>query len=118
LIVGGADGCRTGWVICRRGPSGALDIGVVKTLAEACEGLSILAVDMPIGFVDHPRPPRACEVEARKLCRARQARSSRRRAAGPRLHDARRGQCAQQDNGRRINQQTFHLFPRCARSTR
>jgi len=38
----------------------------VKTLAEACEGLSVLAVDMPIGFVDTPRPPRACEVEARR----------------------------------------------------
>ena len=66
-MIGGADGCRTGWVICRRAPSGALDIRVVKTLAEACEGLAILAVDMPIGFVDLPRPPRACEVEARKL---------------------------------------------------
>ena len=67
MVVGGADGCRTGWVICRRDASGALDMRVVKTLAEACEGLSILAVDMPIGFVDHPRPPRACEAEARKL---------------------------------------------------
>jgi len=66
VIVGGADGCRTGWVVCRRGTDGALDMRVVKTLAEACEGLSILAVDMPIGFVDVPRPPRACEVEARR----------------------------------------------------
>ena len=66
MIVAGADGCRTGWVICRRDTDGTLDIRVVKTLAEACEGLSILAVDMPIGFVDVPRPPRACEVEARR----------------------------------------------------
>ena len=51
MIVAGADGCRTGWVVCRRDADGALDIRVVKTLAEACEGLSILAVDMPIGFV-------------------------------------------------------------------
>ena len=45
---------------------GSLDIRVVKTLAQACEGLSVLAVDMPIGLVDTPRPPRACEVEARR----------------------------------------------------
>jgi predicted RNase H-like nuclease len=67
LIVGGADGCRTGWVVCRRDTDGSLDIGVVKTLAEACEGLSILAVDMPIGLTDTPRPGRACEGEARAL---------------------------------------------------
>ena len=67
MIVAGADGCRTGWVICRRDASGALAVSIVKTLAVACEGLSVLAVDMPIGFVDRPRPPRSCEVEARRL---------------------------------------------------
>jgi len=49
LIVGGADGCRTGWVVCRPDTDGTLDIRVVKTFAEACEDLSVLAVDMPIG---------------------------------------------------------------------
>jgi predicted RNase H-like nuclease len=29
LIVAGADGCRTGWVICRRESDGTLDIRVV-----------------------------------------------------------------------------------------
>lgn len=67
MIVGGADGCRTGWVICRRTPDGVLDIRVVETLAEACEGLSVLAVDMPIGLADTPRPGRSCEREARAL---------------------------------------------------
>ena len=66
MIVAGADGCRTGWVICRRDASGTLDVTVTKTLEGACEGLSVLAIDMPIGFVDRPRPPRACEGEARK----------------------------------------------------
>ena len=66
MIVAGADGCRTGWVVCRRDASGVLEVTVAKTLAEACEGLSILAIDMPIGFVDMPRPPRACESEARR----------------------------------------------------
>jgi len=68
LIVAGADGCRTGWVICRRDTDGTLDISVVKALAEACEGLSILAVDMPFGLLDAPRPGgRPCEQEARAL---------------------------------------------------
>ena len=68
MIVGGADGCRTGWVVCRRDTTdGSLDIRVVKTLADACESLSILAVDMPVGLLDSPRPGRACESEARTL---------------------------------------------------
>ena len=67
MVVAGADGCRTGWVVCRRDGDGTLDTRVVKTLAEACEGLAILAVDMPIGLVDTPRPGRACEREARAL---------------------------------------------------
>ena len=67
MIVAGVDGCRTGWVICRRAACGALDVSVIehRTLAVACEGLSILAIDMPIGFVERPKPPRACEGEAR-----------------------------------------------------
>ncbi|UYN93311.1 MAG: DUF429 domain-containing protein [Enhydrobacter sp.] len=68
MIVAGADGCRTGWVVCRRDTDGTLDIRVVKALADACEGLSILAVDMPVGFLDiQTRGGRQCEREARKL---------------------------------------------------
>jgi len=113
VVVGGADGCRTGWVVCRRDVDGALDIRVVKTLAEACEGLSILAVDMPIGFVDVPRPPRACEAEARKLlpgkassvfptpCRSVLACTTHAEA-----------NATSKALGIGINQQTFHLFPK------
>lgn len=113
MVVGGADGCRTGWVVCRRDVDGALDIRVVKTLAEACEGLSILAVDMPIGFVDVPRPPRACEAEARKLlpgkassvfptpCRSVLACTTHAEA-----------NATSKTLGIGINQQTFHLFPK------
>jgi len=113
LIVAGADGCRTGWVICRRESDGTLEIRVVKTLAEACEGLSILAVDMPIGFVDVPRPPRACEAEARKLlpgkassvfptpCRSVLACTTHAEA-----------NATSRKLGIGINQQTFHLFPK------
>jgi predicted RNase H-like nuclease len=100
-------------VVCRRDADGALDIRVMKTLAEACEGLSILAVDMPIGFVDVPRPPRACEAEARKLlpgkassvfptpCRAALACTTHAEA-----------NATSRKLGIGINQQTFHLFPK------
>jgi len=113
VVVGGADGCRTGWVVCRRDADGALDIRVVTTLAEACEGLSILAVDMPIGFVDVPRPPSACEAEARKLlpgkassvfptpCRSVLACTTHAKA-----------NATSKALGIGINQQTFHLFPK------
>ncbi len=113
MVVAGADGCRTGWVVCRRAPDGTLDIRVVKALADACEGLSILAVDMPIGLLDVPRPPRACEVEARKLlpgktssvfptpCRPALACTT--HAEANRVSKA---------LGIGLTQQTFHLFPK------
>ena len=113
MIVGGADGCRTGWVVCRRDTDGTLDIAVVRTLAEACEGLSILAVDMPIGFVDHPRPPRACEVEARKLL-PRKASSVFPTPCRPALACTTHAEAnaLSKTMGVGINQQTFHLFPK------
>jgi predicted RNase H-like nuclease len=113
LIVGGADGCRAGWVICRRNADGTLDIRVVKTLAEACEGLSILAVDMPIGFVDVPRPPRACEVEARRLMPGK-ASSVFPTPCRPALLATTHAEAnaISKPLGVGINQQTFHLFPK------
>jgi predicted RNase H-like nuclease len=113
LIVGGADGCRTGWVICRRDTDGTLDIAVVKTLAEACEGLSIMAVDMPIGFVDMPRPARACEVEARALLPGK-ASSVFPTPCRPALACTTHAEANALSKmlGVGINQQTFHLFPK------
>jgi predicted RNase H-like nuclease len=113
MIVAGADGCRTGWVVCRRETDGTLDIRVVKALADACEGLSILAVDMPIGLTDSPRPGRACEGEARKLlpgktssvfptpCRPALACTTYARA-----------NATSKKLGAGLTQQTFHLFPK------
>jgi len=113
LIVAGADGCRTGWVICRRESDGTLDIRVVKTLAEACEGLSILAVDMPIGFVDMPRPGRACEGQARVLLPGK-ASSVFPTPCRPVLtcFTHAEANAASKKLGIGINQQTFHLFPK------
>jgi predicted RNase H-like nuclease len=113
VIVGGADGCRTGWVVCRRDADGALDVRVVKTLAEACEGLSFLAVDMPIGFVDTPRPARACEVEARRLLPGK-ASSVFPTPCRPILTCTTHAEAnaLSRTMGVGITQQTFHLFPK------
>jgi len=113
LIVAGADGCRTGWVVCRRDDNGNLDIRVVKTLAHACEGLSILAVDMPIGFVDVPRPPRQCEAEARKLLPGK-ASSVFPTPCRPALACTTHAEANALSKGLGVglNQQTFHLFPK------
>jgi predicted RNase H-like nuclease len=113
LIVAGADGCRTGWVVCRRDDAGELDIRVVKTLAEACEGLCILAVDMPIGFVELPRPGRTCEGEARALLPGK-ASSVFPTPCRPVLACATHAEAnaTSKKLGIGINQQTFHLFPK------
>ena len=100
-------------MICRRDTDGTLDIRVVKTLAEACEGLSILAVDMPIGFVDVPRPPRACEVEARRHLPGK-ASSVFPTPCRPALECLTHAEAnaLSKTMGVGLNQQTFHLFPK------
>jgi predicted RNase H-like nuclease len=113
MVVGGADGCRSGWVICRRDADGKLDVRVVKTLAEACEGLSILAVDMPIGLTDEPIPGRACEPEARALLPGKASSvfpTPCRPALACTTHAA--ANAASRKLGKGLNQQTFHLFPK------
>jgi predicted RNase H-like nuclease len=113
LIVAGADGCRTGWVVCRREDGGALEITVVKTLAEAGEGLSVLAVDMPIGLVDKPRPGRACEREARALLPGKTS-SVFATPCRPALDCTTHGEAnaLSKTLGVGLTRQTFHLFPK------
>lgn len=85
----------------------------MKTLAEACEGLSILAVDMPIGFVDVPRPARACEVEARRHLPGK-ASSVFPTPCRPALECLTHAEAnaLSKTMGVGLNQQTFHLFPK------
>jgi predicted RNase H-like nuclease len=85
----------------------------VKTLAEACEGLSILAVDMPIGLTDTPRPGRTCEGQARALMPGKASSvfpTPCRPALACMTHaDA---NATSRKLGVGLNQQTFHLFPK------
>jgi predicted RNase H-like nuclease len=113
LIVAGADGCRTGWVVCRREGDGALDVRVVKTLTEACKGLAILAVDMPIGLVDTLRPGRACEREARALLPGKTSSvfpTPCRPALACTTHAE--ANTLSKTLGVGLTRQTFHLFPK------
>ena len=85
----------------------------MKTLAEACEGLSIFAVDMPIGLCDVPRPGRACEGEARALL-PKKASSVFPTPCRPALACTTHAEAnaASKKLGVGLNQQTFHLFPK------
>lgn len=85
----------------------------MKTLAEACEGLSILAVDMPIGLTDTPRPGRTCEGEARALL-PKKASSVFPTPCRPALACTTHAEAnaASKKLGVGLNQQTFHLFPK------
>jgi predicted RNase H-like nuclease len=113
VVVAGADGCRTGWVVCRRDTDGTLDIRVVKALADACESLSILAVDMPIGLTDSPRLGRACEGEARRLMPGKTS-SIFPTPCRPALACTTYAEAnaASKKLGAGLTQQTFHLFPK------
>ena len=65
LIVAGVDGCRGGWAVALADADSILEVRVLPTFAEVvalrCDAV---AVDMPIGLLDHGR--RACDVEARR----------------------------------------------------
>src|SRR5262245_28686357 len=68
---------------------------------------------MPIGFVDLPRPPRACEAEARKLLPGK-ASSVFPTPCRPALACTTHAQAnaVSRRLGVGLNQQTFHLFPK------
>lgn len=85
----------------------------MKALADACEGLSILAVDMPIGFTDTPRPGRACEAQARALMPGK-ASSVFPTPCRPALACTTHAEANATSRrlGLGLNRQTFHLFPK------
>ena len=75
--VAGADGCRGGWFVILAAVS-ASSAQPLRIVARRCTSFRdvlalperpvALAVDMPIGLLDRPRPGgRACDREARKL---------------------------------------------------
>jgi predicted RNase H-like nuclease len=64
-LVAGVDGCRGGWTVALADANSIIDVRVLPTFAEVVAlGCAAVAVDMPIGLLDHG--PRACDVEARQ----------------------------------------------------
>lgn len=72
MIVAGVDGCRGGWAVALADDESIFDVRVVSTFTDVialrCDAI---AVDMPIGLLDHG--PRACDVEARRRLGPRRA---------------------------------------------
>jgi predicted RNase H-like nuclease len=74
--VAGIDGCRAGWIVVLRephdtSPAQPLDVRLCPTF-EAVLSLqpapSVIAIDMPIGLLETPRPGgRLCDQQARRL---------------------------------------------------
>lgn len=68
--VVGVDGCKGRWLVVRRRPGVGATAELVDDLAPLVDavrlgGIAALAVDMPIGILDHH--PRAADVAARRL---------------------------------------------------
>lgn len=70
--VAGIDGCRGGWLVALANP-GADSIQwslahSIQQAADHCRECQFVAVDMPIGLLDHATPGgRFCDQEARRL---------------------------------------------------
>lgn len=76
-IVGGADGCKSGWVLAvKNTKSDEIECSIVGTVKEAFDRyprLEVLAIDVPIGIPDSGS--RACDLAARKVLGAMRGRS-------------------------------------------
>ena len=115
-LVAGADGCSAGWVLVRARPDGAgLEARLcadVRALLDACEGVTAIGIDIPIGLAADG--PRAADTAARAVLGPR--RSSVFPApvravleARDYADAARRSRAAQ---GKSLSQQAFHLLPK------
>lgn len=63
--VAGIDGCRTGWVIVRRGAAGRFEAPLVARSLDNLPETDMVVIDIPIGLPESGR--RACDLEARAL---------------------------------------------------
>lgn len=106
-VVGGADGCRAGWVVATRH-----DLHVVPRLH--LDLFDVLGVDMPVGLPIDTR--RACDVEARRALGLRGSSifpAPPRACLGAATH-AEAVQLARAAFGAGISVQAFHLLPKIA----
>lgn len=71
-FVAGVDGCPGGWAVALADARAILDVRVVPAFRDVLAlGCDAVAVDMPIGLLDHGS--RTCDVEARRRLGARRS---------------------------------------------
>ncbi len=115
-MIVGVDGCRAGWVVARQDPGAPCPTLQVVTrfdaVLAALPDMARVAVDMPIGLLDVPRPGgRACDIAARQALPPSR-KSSVFSPPGRRALDATGYADAQRANGAGLSLQAFHLLPR------
>ncbi len=116
-IVGGADGCRGGWIcITLDEATSAVSHRLYSdaaTMIQQQPRPQVLAIDIPIGLTDSG--PRSCDRAARKLLGEPRARSVFPTPIRPALHAVDRNQaCAitSAADGRRVGAQSWAIYPK------
>ncbi len=117
--VMGLDGCKAGWAGVMVDLNGieAPRRAVFERFQDAYDwGAQVIAVDMPIGFEEHPSSPpgRACERQARQLLGARRSSvfPSPLRIALSASDYAQANQLNRAAGGQGLSRQAFNLFPK------
>jgi predicted RNase H-like nuclease len=116
MFVAGVDGCRAGWVAFKvEVPSLATSVELVdvpKLLKSRPNDLLCLAIDIPIGLLEHSR---ACDKAARKLLsqpRGTSVFAAPCRAALAATTHAAANQINREKTGRGLSQQAFGIIPK------
>ena len=119
-FVAGVDGCRAGWIVAIRPLATPVPLRIerVETFADVLvRALTVIAVDIPIGFPDRAGiGGRAADVGARRCLGGRQsavfAVPSRQAVLSHAYRDACAVAAATSDPPRKVSKQIFHLFPK------
>jgi predicted RNase H-like nuclease len=120
-LVAGVDGCRTGWVcVLAEAETGRpVRAFIASTFAEvvSLDGVTQIAVDMPIGIPDFIRPGgRGCDTALRARLGDRQSSVFAVPARAALAETDYRRSCevafAHSDPPRMVSKQCFHIFPK------
>jgi len=119
--VAGVDGCRAGWIAAllnlKTGDWCFHYAPSLAAIADAPQRPKIIAVDMPMGFLEHAEPGgRACEREARRLLKGKTssvfAVPVRAALASPSYSHALAANRASSDHALGLSKQAWHLVPK------
>jgi len=124
-LVAGVDGCQGGWMVVLRDRTAlktkAFVIADFKELLQMNEQPSVIAVDIPIGLLEHAvRGGRECDKEARRLLKdraccvfnspSRPALLSRR--SGGDYYAVSKANAANSPHGIKLSKQSFSIMPK------